>query len=62
MSNDITQERRDLWRKQVDHLLSLPHLTDWETEFVTDLDRQLEYADLTWKQSKRLRELFDAES
>ena len=57
----ISDETRERWKKWTAVLLEkAEHLTDWEVEFVDSIDKWLsDGKDLTWRQSKALRELFE---
>ena len=63
MSGNVTDEMRKVWRFQVNYLLeNAATLSSWEIEFVDSLEKWLSVGrDLTWKQSKILRRLFNEE-
>ncbi len=54
----LSKETRHHWDFQLAELLSRDCLSKWELEFLESIDaRRDKGEDLTWKQSKKLREV-----
>ena len=61
----MTEKLRRTWQSKIDtviesHNMGCTELNDWEREFIDSLERRLsEGKDLTWKQSKKLNQIYE---